>query len=103
MGASPGLPCLEAGYSTVDCGKEKSSKLKKDKAVKKSCWKCCIYHEMAVRMRWPHPLAGREQVLVLGEAHSVAVHHLFRTGSCWWPRQICYFFLHSGGLVNFSD
>lgn len=59
------LPCSGTGRSTTGCGKEKSNKLKEDKPMKKPCWKCYIYHGIAICMRQPHPLAGSEQVLLL--------------------------------------
>lgn len=86
-GASPELPCSGAGHSTMDCRKEKTNELNKNKAKKKSCWKCCVCYGMALCLRGLIPW-----VLLLGSAYSGALHYLSRKKSSWWPQKMCYCF-----------
>lgn len=79
-GAPPELLCSGAGHSTMDCGKEKSNELRKNKkAKKKSCWKCCTCCGMAVCMRGLIPWVAVSRCSCwVGSVHSGALHCPFQ-------------------------
>lgn len=101
-GASPELPCSGAGYSTTDCGKEKGNELKKNKAKKKSCWKCCICYGMAVCMRGLIPWVAVSRCSCWDQCTQGLYITFSGKNHVGGPNK-CAIFLHSSDLVDFSN